>query len=295
MNTKNTLRTNLEALHLSTKPPVHQAPPKTTKPNKKPRTSPAAGRTSKKRATPARPAPKGGDGDEGGEGGDGDDADPGEGTAPLADEADRGEGTAPLADEADPGEGTAPLGDDVDPGEGTAPLAGKPEGVVAFAREPEGAAAVARVQADLDALPRDEVRRISVHVPTAAAIALGALPRLLRLRDAIVALPGHPPDALAKLRDYALAASYAHALAQPRGEDETHLRELLREAMPLRERLLRGAEALAQFGLADATRVASIRRGTGYLDAAQDLTALGALFRELWPAVAAQTPITRPE
>jgi hypothetical protein len=47
--------------------------------------------------------------------------------------------------------------------------------------------------------------------------------------------------------------------------------------------------------LADATRVASIRRSTGYLDAAQDLMALGALLRDLWPSVASQTLITRPE
>jgi hypothetical protein len=159
----------------------------------------------------------------------------------------------------------------------------------------EGAAALARVQPEIAALPINQVRRLNVHVPTASLIGLGALPKLLTLRDKIEALRGHPPGTLDKLRDYALAAAHAYVLAMPSDEGETHLRTLLSEAAPLRERLLRSAELLVDFGLFDATRVAAIRRGTGHLDTALDLDALGTLFAEAWPAVASKTPITRTE
>ncbi len=171
----------------------------------------------------------------------------------------------------------------------------KPRTRAAAPTTAEAQAAFTRVRADIDALPRDETRRLNVHVPTAVSVALGALPRLRALRDEMRALPGHPADTLVKLRDYALAAAYAHVLTLPGDEGETSLRALLNEAMPLRERLLLGAEALAQFGLVDRVRVAAIRRGAGHLDAAQDLTALGAVFREAWPRVAAKTPLTLPE
>lgn len=159
----------------------------------------------------------------------------------------------------------------------------------------EGAAAFARVRADMEALPADQVRRINVYVPAAVLVALGARPRLLGLRDQMRALAGHPPDTLDKLRDYALATAYAYVRALPRDVDETQLRALLSEATPLRGRLLRSAELLVDFGLVDATRVAIIRRGTGHVDTALDLSALGTLFRDAWPAVAAKTPVTPAE
>ncbi|HEU4405723.1 MAG TPA: hypothetical protein VFS43_10565 [Polyangiaceae bacterium] len=159
----------------------------------------------------------------------------------------------------------------------------------------EGAAALARVRPEIEAVPSDQVRRINVYVPAAVLVVLGALPRLMTLRDQMRALSGHPPDALDKLRDYALAAAHAYVRALPQDAGETHLRALLGEAAPLRERLLRSAELLAEFGLVDATRVAAIRRGVGHLDTALDLEGLGTLFREAWPAVASKSPITLAE
>ncbi|MCU0683451.1 MAG: hypothetical protein MUF34_14620 [Polyangiaceae bacterium] len=53
------------------------------------------------------------------------------------------------------------------------------------------------------------------------------------------------------------------------------------------------AEAIVSFGYFDAKRVAAIRRGKGYLDLAQDLLALGALFRGAWPTIGTKTLLTR--
>jgi hypothetical protein len=160
----------------------------------------------------------------------------------------------------------------------------------------DSGAAFARVRPEIDALPREQVRRINLYVPAAVTLVLGVLPRLLSLREQMKKdLPNHPADALDKLRDYALALYHAHILTLPRDKVETHLRTLLSEAMPLRERLLRSAELLADFGLVDAKRVAAIRRGAGHIDAANDLLALGILLRKAWPALAGKTPLTLDE
>jgi hypothetical protein len=157
-----------------------------------------------------------------------------------------------------------------------------------------GQGAYARARPALDALPADRLRRINVYVPAAVAIAVGVLPRLMTLREPMRALPGGS-DALDKLEDYALAALYAHALTLPFGEGDTRLRALVAEAAPLRERLLSSAELLARFGLLDATHVAAIRNGTGYLDTAQDLTALARLYRASWADIGSKTPVTLAE
>ncbi|HEU4407463.1 MAG TPA: hypothetical protein VFS43_19510, partial [Polyangiaceae bacterium] len=133
-------------------------------------------------------------------------------------------------------------------------------------------------------------------VPAAAMLALGALPRMLALRDALAA--EFAPSLLATLdalEDYALAAYLAHARARPRDGGETQLRELLNEAGPLRERLLAMAGALVTFGIFDAKQVATIRQGTGHLDTAGDLAALGLMFVDMWPAIGSKVLLERAE
>jgi hypothetical protein len=156
----------------------------------------------------------------------------------------------------------------------------------------EGAASFARLEAEIVAVLRESVRPINVHVPSAAVLVLGTLPGLLALRDEILeTCPCRPPEVIDKLRDYALAAAHAHARVLPYDGGETRVRTLLNEALPLRERLLASAEALVAFGLLDAGAVASIRRGTGHLDTAQDLLSLGEIFRRAGPALVAKTPL----
>ncbi|HEU4403751.1 MAG TPA: hypothetical protein VFS43_00425 [Polyangiaceae bacterium] len=152
---------------------------------------------------------------------------------------------------------------------------------------------MARVQAEIDALPREAVRRSTVNVPNAVVLVLGALPKMLRLRDEMRATFVNPPFAsLDKLRDYALAAAYAHARALPHDGGETRVRALLTEAAPLRVRLLSSAETLATFGLLDPLEVAAVRRGAGHVDTAQDLSSLVGLLRDAGPEILAKTPLT---
>ncbi|HEU4405262.1 MAG TPA: hypothetical protein VFS43_08240, partial [Polyangiaceae bacterium] len=167
----------------------------------------------------------------------------------------------------------------------------------------EAEAAYHRVLPAIEAVPLDEARRINVHVPTAVTTVLGALPSLLALRDEIATLPKngakastlpkHAVDALAMLRDLALATAFAYLATAAHAESETALRARLAEGTPLRDRLLVAAEALAHAGYFDATHVATIRSGTGHLDTASDLIGLGALFRAHWDEVSNKTAVTR--
>jgi hypothetical protein len=167
----------------------------------------------------------------------------------------------------------------------------------------EAEAAYGRALPAIEAVPLDQARRVNLHVPTAVTIVLGALPSLLGLRDDLATLPkrgdtapwlpGGVVEALSLLRDYALATAFAYVATTPYAESETALRSRLGEATPVRDRLLVGAEALAHAGYFDATRVASIRSGTGHIDTANDLIGLAALYRGRWHEISTKTAVAR--
>ncbi len=151
--------------------------------------------------------------------------------------------------------------------------------------------AYARFRSEIAALSLNETRRITVYVPSAAILVLGALPKIMALRPPMVATFVNPPlEALDRLEDRALAAAHAHANLLPEDAGETEVRALLKEATPLRERFLLSAEAVASFGLLDTKRVEAIRRGAGHLDTAQDLWALATLFRGAWALLDGKVP-----
>lgn len=168
-----------------------------------------------------------------------------------------------------------------------------PVPLIAGSTEPS--AALASIQAELDAMGAEEVMHIRVDISRAVATALGAWPRIRELRPRLVEeLPSFPRRLFDGLETYALAALYAHLSATAELADDT-LKELVAEATPLRDILLIAAEALAHRGHLDATRVAEIRSGQGYLDTANDLIALGGLYAEAWPTVANKTAVERAE
>jgi hypothetical protein len=160
----------------------------------------------------------------------------------------------------------------------------------------EAAAAFERVRADVEALPASEMVRITAHVPTVVSIAIGALPNLEAAREQIARqLPFFDLSELDKLPAYTRALYHAYLLTLPSADAQAGLQTLLTEAAPLRERLLVVAEGLVHFDLADRERVASIRRGNGHLDTANDLVALAHLFQSTDSSVLARTLLTTAE
>ena len=146
--------------------------------------------------------------------------------------------------------------------------------------------AIADEMAELSA---DEVLRVNIDVARSVSIALGAEPQIGALTDEVKeALPGHDVEKMSRLRTYALAALYAHLDAHP-GPQNADLAELVSQGTALKQTLMVAAEALAHAELVDGTRLAEIRTGTGHLDLATDLVALGALFDVSWEQVEGKT------
>jgi hypothetical protein len=149
-----------------------------------------------------------------------------------------------------------------------------------------------RVRPELDAMADNETGRITLNVMRAILTMLGALPALEALRQAIEALPGLAPGLVDKARDYAYALAHVHAMCLPSTETEARVEALLAEGMPLRDRLLSTAELGVKFGFFDSEQVASVRSGTGRVDAANDVLALSRMFRGRWHELEGKVPVT---
>lgn len=150
----------------------------------------------------------------------------------------------------------------------------------------------------IEAIPEAELIPINVDFPTALSIALGAVPRLEEMvRSMRDRLPEFDVHLISDLRSAALAAWYAHFLTLELGRHtgESPFRTLLQEAVRLRRSLLVAAAALADRGLVSPQRIKEIRRGSGYVDTADDLVALSILFTEIWPLVEHRTAVERHE
>lgn len=154
----------------------------------------------------------------------------------------------------------------------------------------EAAQAFARIEKDIEALPAEQVGRVTTDVPTAVSLALGALPQIETLLPEMTDVFIKPPKAeIERLRDRALGLLYTHLLYSPPSKQ---LDADLEEARVLREQLLTTADAHAVHGQINAAAIARIRQGAGHLDRANDLIALAALFEAAWPLIGDKTPVT---
>jgi hypothetical protein len=170
-----------------------------------------------------------------------------------------------------------------------------PPGVAALAgaSAKEDVRSFVLVRPEIDAMSIEGRVRITVSVPVAVKIGLGAIPNIEARRDEFRRrLPEYNVERAGRLRDYARAAYYAHLVAIRHADGEGRVRAILEEALPLRERMLSAAELHALYGLLDGGHVASIRRGTGHIDSANDLVELAVLFGDSRGKLAGQTPVT---
>lgn len=155
----------------------------------------------------------------------------------------------------------------------------------------EIARAYALIEAELAKIPTELVGRVTADVPTAVSLALGALPGIQGLVPTLQELLKKPPlEEIERLRARALGLLYTHLRHVP--PTAKQLEADLEEARVLREQLLSVADAHVRYGAMNAAAVARIRDGAGHLDRANDLIALGALFRAAWPAIGGATLVT---
>ena len=145
-------------------------------------------------------------------------------------------------------------------------------------------------KSEIDAVPEDALIHINIDIPLAAMIALRAAPRLEAMLRVAAKLPDFDTKHITRLRTYAAAAWHAHVMATP--AKNTRLQALVREGTKLKKAMLLGADALAVHGLVSAARVAEVRAGSGYLDLANDMVALGQLYADAWTVIVNKTAIT---
>jgi len=152
--------------------------------------------------------------------------------------------------------------------------------------------------AAMRALPPEKlIKRINVDIPTAVAIVLGAQGAITSFRPHVVAvLPEMDIRSIDDLGTLAYAALYAHISHTITTTDaSSRLGALMEEAAPLRKTLATDAAAAAARKLLDPEALENVPTGTGRLDTARAILALGVVFRGAWPQVKGRTGVTEAE
>lgn len=148
-----------------------------------------------------------------------------------------------------------------------------------------------RVQAELEALPANQLAPMNVDVVSACSVVLGVAERIRAFRERMGRLPEYDVRHVDGLVDYALAAWYVYVthLPAPDPEDAT---ELLAEVNALRSKLLMWAAPLGGSGKFEQAAIDKIREGSSHKDALSDLVALVGLYRSRWDEVKGMCGVT---
>lgn len=152
-----------------------------------------------------------------------------------------------------------------------------------------------RLQAEVRAVPDNELGTVNVDVPSAVATVLGALPEIMALRGDIAAINGVDLTKLDKLRDYALALGHAHGAYRAALSPSDPVTKLAEEVVDARDQLLADAQGLARRGLLESGSIEKLRTPSGYKNIAFDLVSLVQIFRERSVELADKTPVTEQE
>jgi hypothetical protein len=148
-----------------------------------------------------------------------------------------------------------------------------------------------RVEAEIRAVPDNELISINVDVPSAIASVLGTLPELNALRPQFAGLIGFDLTRVDKLRDYALALGHTHAMYRAAAGPSDGLSAMANELIELRDVLQADAMALAKRKVLDEAQVTKLRSGVGYKNIAFEVVGLIGLFRERWDSIKGRTLI----
>lgn len=151
--------------------------------------------------------------------------------------------------------------------------------------------ALPSVEAELAALPRDEIVPHNLGIRRAVAIVLAALPALRATRTEIAARLGAGAAApIDDLERYALAALGADIESRPPADGQ-RVAALFAEARALAEEMRAHARSLAAKGILDRVAVRGMTRGRGFLGTANALLAPVILIRMSWADIEGKTPI----
>jgi len=149
-----------------------------------------------------------------------------------------------------------------------------------------------RVAHAIDAVNTAGLSPQNLDLMAALSVVIGVAPGLLRYRDRMLKLPEFDIRHVDLLTDYATATWYLHVTNFAEPSDARGLED---QVAPLRAKLLVWAAPLAHSGIFSQAAVDQIREGSGIRDAAGDLVALTALYREHWNQVRGICGVTEEE
>jgi hypothetical protein len=156
--------------------------------------------------------------------------------------------------------------------------------------------ALKQIREELEALSDKELLVINLDPLAAIAIARGALPKVLPLREQItLALPTFDMTHLDRLETYALALHHAHSLYDA-AKDRQEARTLLAtEAYQLRERLLTDVTVLKNRGILNNVNLSVLKGPNGHLNIACDVMSLATVLRSRWERISGRCAVTLEE
>jgi len=136
---------------------------------------------------------------------------------------------------------------------------------------------------------------INIDVTTAYTTVIGALPRIMALRERAARLPEFEIANFDNLETYAFALMHAQGEYVSASPAPEALLALSEEGVALRDNLYSDAVALANRGVISAEPLKELRGAPGYKNLAEDLLGLSSLLRRSWDEIAARTLVTAAE
>ncbi len=159
--------------------------------------------------------------------------------------------------------------------------------------EPAYAEAYGKVEAELKALPADQLVHPNTDVPRAISTALGAKPKIVAIQASILeVIPKFPVKLIENLETYAFALNHANIAYMTAIQSPDDLPTLLEEGTGMRDRYRSAALSLEQWGLLNPAALKQYKGLKGYRNVAMDLQLLVRVFKENWAAVNGKCAIT---
>jgi hypothetical protein len=141
-------------------------------------------------------------------------------------------------------------------------------------------------------LSPDQLAPLNVDPQVASTTAIGAVGRLLLVRDQIVTqLPEFDIAQFDRIGTYAEAFAYSHTVFLAASAPSQPIATLAERATQIRELFLSDANALAKRGLIDGKPLDELKGSVGYLNVASDIGVLVRVFRERWQYISTKSAV----
>jgi hypothetical protein len=162
-------------------------------------------------------------------------------------------------------------------------------------RQPRLRAAVEKLRSKMEAIESSELSQVLIDPLTAATTVRGAYPKIIKFRDAMVALSGFDADNIDQLETYALAAHATQTRMLASSTPPEDFAKIVEETTELRAQFVSDATTLARRGLIDDVPLGLLKGTTGYKNIASDVMTLSTIFRDAWPRIVGKACVTEEE